>query len=85
MVGELNIIASRDRAWAAPGDRFDLRRLPTIALDTGSAPLDELEQWVDEWIASANADSGVTSARPSAMFAFHAVVGVPAGAAADMT
>jgi uncharacterized protein (DUF885 family) len=52
-LGELKIRALRDKAQAALGDKFDLRRFHAAVLDNGPLPLPLLEQQVDQWLAAA--------------------------------
>jgi uncharacterized protein (DUF885 family) len=51
MIGQLEIIALRDRARAQLGDRFDIRQFHMVVLDQGSVPLPALRRAVDAWIA----------------------------------
>lgn len=50
-VGELKILALRERARAALGAKFDLKDFHALVLENGAVPLTVLEQLVDEWIA----------------------------------
>ena len=50
-VGQLKILALRDKAKAALGTRFSLKDFHAVVLDSGAVPLTILEQLVDEWIA----------------------------------
>ncbi len=52
MVGQLKILELRDRARAALGARFDIRRFHNTVLDQGALPLTVLERQVDAWIAA---------------------------------
>ena len=50
--GQLKIRALRDKAQAALGKRFDVRRFHGAVLDNGPLPLPILEQQVDLWLAA---------------------------------
>ena len=49
-VGQLKILALRDEARAALGDKFDLKDFHTVVLENGAVPLTVLERLVGEWI-----------------------------------
>jgi uncharacterized protein (DUF885 family) len=52
MLGRLEILALRERATEALGDRFDIRDFHEAVLRYGSMPLPTLGVVVDEWIAA---------------------------------
>lgn len=60
MIGQLEIMALRDRARARLGDRFDIRQFHMVVLDQGSVPLPVLARAVDDWIEKKQA----AAARP---------------------
>jgi uncharacterized protein (DUF885 family) len=49
-VGELKILALREKARVALGPKFDLKDFHAVVLENGGVPLTLLEQLVDEWI-----------------------------------
>ncbi len=51
-VGQLEILALREKAKTALGSKFDIKAFHDEVLDSGPLPLDVLEQRVDAWIAS---------------------------------
>jgi uncharacterized protein (DUF885 family) len=51
-IGQLKILALRDRAKTALGDKFDIRAFHDQIIDSGALPLDLLSVRVDAWIAS---------------------------------
>lgn len=52
MIGKLKFDELRDRARAALGPSFDIRRFHNAVLDNGALPLSVLERVVDEWVAA---------------------------------
>jgi uncharacterized protein (DUF885 family) len=58
MIGKLKIAELRDRARAALGSRFDLRRFHNAVIDQGALPLDTLERVIGEWAAGELAGAG---------------------------
>ena len=58
-VGQMKIRALRDKAQAALGDKFDVRRFHAVVLDNGPLPLTILEQQVDQWLEAATPKSGL--------------------------
>jgi uncharacterized protein (DUF885 family) len=51
-IGQLRIIALRDKARSALGGRFDLRAFHNALIDEGELPLAVLEERIDRWIAA---------------------------------
>jgi uncharacterized protein (DUF885 family) len=49
-IGELKILALREKAQKALGERFDIRGFHDTVLGAGALPLDVLEQQIDKWI-----------------------------------
>jgi len=49
-IGQLKIIELRERAKKELGDKFDIRKYHNQVLETGSVPLDLLENKIDRWI-----------------------------------
>jgi uncharacterized protein (DUF885 family) len=60
-VGQLQILAFRERAQEQLGDAFDLRDFHDVVLGEGAVPLAVLEAIVDEWIGSADVAAGAGS------------------------
>jgi uncharacterized protein (DUF885 family) len=54
-VGQLHIRALREKAQAALGERFDIRRFHGAVLDNGPLPLEVLDQQVERWIRTQKA------------------------------
>jgi uncharacterized protein (DUF885 family) len=54
-VGQLRIMALRQRAEDELGSKFDLRRFHDAVLGQGSVPLDILERQIEDWIAAEKA------------------------------
>jgi len=65
--GQLTILRLRERAKAALGDRFDLRRFHDEVLGAGALPLDVLEERIDAWTAAQKTAQSVGSGQPSAI------------------
>ena len=53
MVGKLTWLKLRDRARAALGNRFDIRKFHDAGLLSGALPLDVLERVIGEYISAA--------------------------------
>jgi uncharacterized protein (DUF885 family) len=54
-MGQLQILALRDRAQKELGSRFDIKEFHDEILDSGALPLDVLETQVNDWIAQKKA------------------------------
>ena len=63
-IGQLRIRALRDKAQAALGPRFDLRRFHDALLGKGSLPLPLLEREMGQWLAAQLAPPPATPAGP---------------------
>jgi len=50
MIGQLKIVELREKAKKTLGDKFSLRAFHDVVFDTGTVPLDLLEQQVDAYI-----------------------------------
>jgi uncharacterized protein (DUF885 family) len=55
-IGQLEILALRDRAQKELGDKFDIRAFHDQVIDAGALPLDGLEGRIMAWIASQKAE-----------------------------
>ncbi len=54
-IGMIKILELRERAKAALGDKFDLKKFHAVVLDNGPLPLTVLEHVVDAWIEAEKA------------------------------
>jgi len=48
-IGQLKILALREKAQKALGEKFDIRGFHHTVLISGALPLDVLEQQIDKW------------------------------------
>jgi len=54
-VGMLKILELREAAKVKLGDKFDIREFHDVVLKNGAVPLNVLESFVDQWVASKSA------------------------------
>ncbi len=54
-VGMLKILELRENAKQQLGDKFDIRQFHDVVLKNGPVPLNVLENFVNQWIASKQA------------------------------
>jgi uncharacterized protein (DUF885 family) len=54
-IGQLKILALREKAQKALGEKFDIRGFHDTVVGAGALPLDVLEQQVDKWIEAQKA------------------------------
>ena len=54
-VGMLKILELREDAKKQLGDKFDIRQFHDVILKNGPVPLNVLENFVNEWVASKKA------------------------------
>lgn len=64
-LGQLRFKALREKAQAALGERFDIRRFHAAVLDNGALPLSLLEQQVERWMRTVNTAAPVGSPAPA--------------------
>lgn len=63
-LGELDILALREKAKRELGPRFDIRAFHDQILGGGAMPLDLLDARIDAWIAQAKAGTSATPEKP---------------------
>jgi uncharacterized protein (DUF885 family) len=65
-IGQLRILALRDKAQAALGPKFDLKRFHNAVIDNGPLPLAVLDREIERWISLENAPPKVEPAKAPA-------------------
>jgi uncharacterized protein (DUF885 family) len=65
-IGQLRIQALRDKAQAALGQKFDLKRFHNAVIDNGPLPLAVLDREIDRWISIENAPPKAEPAKAAA-------------------
>jgi uncharacterized protein (DUF885 family) len=65
-IGQLRILALRDKAQAALGQKFDLKRFHNAVIDNGPLPLAVLDREIERWISTENAPAKAEPAKPPA-------------------
>lgn len=55
-MGQLRLLALREKARRQLGDRFDIRAFHDLVLGNGALPMTVLEQAVDAWVAAGGGD-----------------------------
>jgi uncharacterized protein (DUF885 family) len=65
-IGQLRILALRDKAQAALGPKFDLKRFHNAVIDNGPLPLAVLDREIERWISTENAPPKAEPAKPPA-------------------
>jgi len=51
-VGQLKLLELRQRAQSQLGAKFDIKKFHDLILDSGAMPLDVLDRYVNDWVAS---------------------------------
>ena len=57
-IGELKLLELRQRAQSQLGAKFDIKKFHDLILDSGALPLDVLDRYVNDWIATEKTSEG---------------------------